>query len=523
MVHDACGFTNTGEINCGPEVPEEPNMNAKKFYELLQDAETELYPGCQKVSKLSFIVRLLHLKCLNKWSNRSMDDLLSLIKEVLPNGASIPNSYYEAKKVVRDLGLDYTKIDACIRHQLHPIQDGQNFLLPAACYALSSEEKLKVCNFLADLKVPDAFSSDISRSLMSRVKGRGGKSGTRTGNERDEITSRFQIPPIQHNNEGQTSVDLGIDDEPCLTGPSSKRNVRGRYRSKEVEKLTKNGELISIDLAVGVNRAVGDMARLIANYLGHVLRTTVSFRDGTWDQIAAKHGPAMFTKMKYGNDEDRLKHQPDNVSPEDWRWLVHHFGTPEFKAVSERNKRNRSKQTTKHICGPKSFAEVEESMRDPETGELAPPDRVWEKQHARKKNGEWVWSDPQSQEIHGRIQQLVNEERTKGEDEPHMNRDEILQSVLGERSGHVRGKGCGANPIGKKRLISEYEVEARVSSAVESARAKLRDELLSEMQDEIDRRLNAQLDALMGRLQQGQFQATGSNSVDNSPTGAQNQ
>ncbi|KAF7835456.1 uncharacterized protein G2W53_010315 [Senna tora] len=339
---------------------------------------------------------------------------------------------------------------------------------------------------------------------MSRVKGRGGKSGTRTGNERDEITSRFQIPPIQHNNEGQTSVDLGIDDEPCLTGPSSKRNVRGRYRSKEVEKLTKNGELISIDLAVGVNRAVGDMARLIANYLGHVLRTTVSFRDGTWDQIAAKHGPAMFTKMKdkfkpksgmnehtfegycvmalrkafrtwkntlhvyhyqkYDNDEDRLKHQPDNVSPEDWRWLVHHFGTPEFKAVSERNKRNRSKQTTKHICGPKSFAEVEESM--------------------------------------GRIQQLVNEERTKGEDEPHINRDEILQSVLGERSGHVRGKGCGANPIGKKRLISEYEVEARVSSAVESARAKLRDELLSEMQDEIDRRLNAQLGALMGRLQQ---------------------
>ncbi|KAF7802521.1 uncharacterized protein G2W53_041632 [Senna tora] len=303
---------------------------------------------------------------------------------------------------------------------------------------------------------------------MSRVKGRGGKSGTRTGNVREEVTSSFQIPPIRHNNEGQTSVDLGIDDEPCLTGPSSKRNVRGRYRSKEVEKLTKNGELISKDLAMGVNKAVGDMARLIANYLEHVLRTTVSFRDGTWDQIAAKHGPAMFTKMK---------------------------------AVSERNKRNKSKQTTKHICGPKSFAEVEESMRDPETGELAPPNRVWEKQHARKKNGEWVWSDPQSQEIHGRIQQLVNEERAKGEDEPHMNRDEILQSVLGERSGHVRGKSCGANPIGKKRLISEYEVEARVSSAVESALAKLRDELLSEMQDEIDRRRNAQLGALMGRLQ----------------------
>ncbi|KAF7802614.1 uncharacterized protein G2W53_041725 [Senna tora] len=265
-----------------------------------------------------------------------------------------------------------------------------------------------------------------------------------------------------HNNEGQTSVDLGIDDEPCLTGPSSKRNVRGRYRSKEVEKLTKNGELINIDLAVGVNRVVGDMARLIANYLGHVLRTTVSFRDGTWDQIAAKHGPAMFTKMNYDNDEDRLKHQPYNVSPEDWRWLVHHFGTPEFKAVSERNKRNRSKQTTKHICGPKSFAEVEESMRDPETREM------------------------------------------------------LHLTVCGRSNTHAKKmeNGCGQIHSRKK---------STVLSAVESARAKLRDELLLEMQDEIDRRLNAQLGALMGRLQQGQFQATGSNSVDNSPTGAQNQ
>ncbi|KAF7839387.1 uncharacterized protein G2W53_007869 [Senna tora] len=54
--------------------------------------------------------------------------------------------------------------DLGIGHQLHPIQDGQNFLLPPACFALSSEEKLKVCNFLADLKVPDAFSSNISRN-----------------------------------------------------------------------------------------------------------------------------------------------------------------------------------------------------------------------------------------------------------------------------------------------------------------------------------------------------------------------
>ncbi|XP_075084162.1 uncharacterized protein LOC142167856 [Nicotiana tabacum] len=92
---------------------EEPNIHATKFYELLEDAETELYPGCKKVLKLSFVVKLLHLKCLNHWSNKSMDALLSFFKEVLPEESFVANSFYEAKKVLCDLSLGYTKIDAC--------------------------------------------------------------------------------------------------------------------------------------------------------------------------------------------------------------------------------------------------------------------------------------------------------------------------------------------------------------------------------------------------------------------------
>ena len=113
MIHDAYGVADRVETNEGSDNNEEPNANAKNFYELLEDGETELYPGCRKLSKLSFIVRLLHLKCLYQWSNKSVDALLSLFKEVLPEGALVPNSYYESKKVIRDLGLDYTKIDAC--------------------------------------------------------------------------------------------------------------------------------------------------------------------------------------------------------------------------------------------------------------------------------------------------------------------------------------------------------------------------------------------------------------------------
>ncbi|KAK6773100.1 hypothetical protein RDI58_028338 [Solanum bulbocastanum] len=107
MIHDACGYINVENTTNSSEGNEESNMHATKFYKLLKDTETKLYPDCTKVSKLYFIVKLLHLKCLNHRSNKSMDELLSLFKEVLPEGSFVPISFYEAKRVLCDLGLGW--------------------------------------------------------------------------------------------------------------------------------------------------------------------------------------------------------------------------------------------------------------------------------------------------------------------------------------------------------------------------------------------------------------------------------
>ncbi|KAM3338079.1 hypothetical protein P3S68_032405 [Capsicum galapagoense] len=64
----------------------------------------------------------------------------------------------------------YDLMDLGIRQSLHPIEDGDNILLPVACNALSPNEKLKLCDFLANLKVPDAFSSNISRCVNVHEK-----------------------------------------------------------------------------------------------------------------------------------------------------------------------------------------------------------------------------------------------------------------------------------------------------------------------------------------------------------------
>ncbi|KAK6784471.1 hypothetical protein RDI58_017926 [Solanum bulbocastanum] len=89
-----------------------PNEDAKKFYNLVEEASQELYPGCTKFSKLSFTLRLYLLKCLHGWINESFTSLLELLKEAMPE-LNIPPSYNKTKSMVKNLDLDYEKIDAC--------------------------------------------------------------------------------------------------------------------------------------------------------------------------------------------------------------------------------------------------------------------------------------------------------------------------------------------------------------------------------------------------------------------------
>ncbi|PHT93387.1 hypothetical protein T459_01269 [Capsicum annuum] len=191
-----------------------------------------------------------------------------------------------------------------------------------------------------------------------------------------------------------------------------------------------------------INRAVGSGARDIVNYCGFIMRTTISFRDGNWQKIVLKHGEAMWLRVRdkfevrnalpehklqgfmistmqrlfrtwkarlhviyssYENEKDRLSHRPKDVELDDWNHLVEYFGTDEFK-------------------------------RNPLTGENETPDKIWEIKHTRNNvNGERVWLDPQSEQIHGQLQQLVIEQQSEETDNP-MTSNEILSLVLGVRS-----------------------------------------------------------------------------------------
>ncbi|XXG46959.1 hypothetical protein AAC387_Pa02g1683 [Persea americana] len=111
MLRSAFGIQDPESSSQEPE--EEPNAEAVKFYKLVEDADQELYPGCKNFTKLAFVVRLYHIKCLNGWSDKSFTMLLELLKEAFPERETLPKSFYETKKVIGELDLGYNKIDAC--------------------------------------------------------------------------------------------------------------------------------------------------------------------------------------------------------------------------------------------------------------------------------------------------------------------------------------------------------------------------------------------------------------------------
>lgn len=55
----------------------------------------------------------MYLKVLHKWTNKSFDVLLKLVKKALLEGNKLPRFHYEAKKWMTKLGLGYQSIYVC--------------------------------------------------------------------------------------------------------------------------------------------------------------------------------------------------------------------------------------------------------------------------------------------------------------------------------------------------------------------------------------------------------------------------
>ncbi|KAL3831063.1 hypothetical protein ACJIZ3_019865 [Penstemon smallii] len=158
LVHDAFGVKDTSI-----DIEEEPNEQPTSFYKLLDDAQQELYPGCKQFSKLKFIVRLFHLKCMGKWTNKTFTMLLELLKKAFPDlTESLPKSYYEVRKVIGALGLTCIKIDACPNDYMLYWKEHKNDI---ACHVCNTSRYLQAENTTVDEEV----SSEKCKKVPAKV------------------------------------------------------------------------------------------------------------------------------------------------------------------------------------------------------------------------------------------------------------------------------------------------------------------------------------------------------------------
>lgn len=123
--------------------PEEYNeRDYEKFTRLVSDSETPVYQGCKsKYTTLSTVLELMKLKASNGWSDKSLSELLDLLRDLLPEENTIPRNTYEAKKVLCPLELEVRRIHACPNHCI--LYYGDNADLDACPVCKASRYKRK--------------------------------------------------------------------------------------------------------------------------------------------------------------------------------------------------------------------------------------------------------------------------------------------------------------------------------------------------------------------------------------------
>jgi hypothetical protein len=88
-------------------------ISGNLYQQLMEEAKRELYPGSTEESRLTFIIKLLHIKVYNRITNSGFDAILELLSTSFPNVTGPPKSYRETKAILRRIGFGYVSIHVC--------------------------------------------------------------------------------------------------------------------------------------------------------------------------------------------------------------------------------------------------------------------------------------------------------------------------------------------------------------------------------------------------------------------------
>jgi hypothetical protein len=90
------------------------NGELAKYKKMIENSNKSFYDGCLvRYTRLFVMVKLFQLKASNGWSDCTFKDLLTLLKDMIHQGNSVPETVYEVKQIIYPLGLEAEKIHTC--------------------------------------------------------------------------------------------------------------------------------------------------------------------------------------------------------------------------------------------------------------------------------------------------------------------------------------------------------------------------------------------------------------------------
>nr|GEX73836.1 hypothetical protein [Tanacetum cinerariifolium] len=101
------------------ETSNEPTQAIRnKFEELYASANEELYPSCDYVTRLDFMVKFTYFKVKGKLTDSIINEMLEFFQNVFPTtkGYKLLPSYYAINNTFKMVGLGYESIHACVNN-----------------------------------------------------------------------------------------------------------------------------------------------------------------------------------------------------------------------------------------------------------------------------------------------------------------------------------------------------------------------------------------------------------------------
>ncbi|KAH0643999.1 hypothetical protein KY290_034881 [Solanum tuberosum] len=322
---------------------------------------------------------------------------------------------------------------------------------------------------------------------------------------------------------GETIQDTQSLDElnnptPLVNTDASTRikNGRGKTRGKGLEKMKKAmGSKMKIDIPVGKGRPTKPVqSAKLSNELGIIARNFISLPN-KWKELTREDRDAALIRCherfeinldehyvkdsckdilknrsrqwryklkqlfeRARSEEEARKIEVPELTPENWNRLCDMWIDPKHKKRCDINKVNRTKLKSNHFMGSKAFvaARAELGENEPEKVE---PDRIefYKHTHYKSKKG---WSSLEAETHYNNMKDL-KDLYTSGE--ASMTTDEIVDTVLGTKSGYIRGLGYGPKP-------NTTRATQRKTAELEDSLRKAKQEAGS-AQNNLQNRLNA--------------------------------